>query len=351
MTSLYLHIPFCKSKCSYCSFYSVPSDYKAEYTDSLIRAIKQYGGKRLKTVYFGGGTPSVLGASLFTRIMEAVRENFDICNDAEITVEANPDSLDNEFLQALESAGVNRLSLGIQSFNDDELKRIGRIHDAKTALDAIDRARNYGFENISCDLIFGLPQQSVRDFEENVKTLVKLNIPHISCYNLQVEKGTAIYGVKVPDEEIQAQMYNALCNTLSGYRHYEISNFCLDGFHSRHNSVYWTGEDYLGLGPSAHSKIGNTRAYFDSDIRAFTDKKSFDFDFTEEIQDELFEKIMLGLRTDSGIPTTLIKNSKNYIDSICKAGFAKIKNGRVILTDKGYYLSNTIISDITAKEC
>lgn len=351
MTSLYLHIPFCKSKCSYCSFYSVPFDYKEEYINSLIRAVKQYGGKRLKTVYFGGGTPSVLGGALFTRIMEAVRENFDICDGAEITVEANPDSLDSDFLRALKSTGVNRLSLGIQSFHDNELKRIGRIHSAKTAFDAIDRARSFGFENISCDLIFGLPKQSVRAFEENVKTLVELRIPHISCYNLQVEKETAIYGTEVPDENVQAQMYSVLCDTLSEYRHYEISNFCLEGFHSRHNSVYWTGEDYLGLGPSAHSKIGNTRAYFDSDISAFINKESFDFDSTEKIEDELFERIMLGLRTDSGIPLTLLKHSKNYISNICKAGFAKIKNGQVILTDKGYYLSNTIISDITAKEC
>lgn len=346
MTSLYLHIPFCKSKCAYCSFYSLSSNYKEEYINSLIRYVKFYGGKTLKTVYIGGGTPSVLSPGQITDLLTAVRENFIISDRAEITVEANPESLDGEFLNALRQCGVNRLSLGIQSFRDSELKSIGRIHTAKDALRAVSLARSHGFENISCDLIFGLPNQRVRDFEYNVKVLKDLDIPHISCYNLQVEKGTAIYGTEVPDEEIQAQMYEKLCEQLSDYIHYEISNFCKDGFQSRHNSVYWTGGDYLGLGPSAHSKMGDTRAYFDDDLQKFISKDGFSFDCTEKITDAFLEKLMLGLRTDRGVEINELNKSEKYIYNICKAGFGKIKDGRLVLTDKGFYLSNTIISDI-----
>ncbi len=351
MTSLYIHIPFCKSKCYYCSFYSGEFEYKEEYTKSIIRAVKYYGGKTLKTVYIGGGTPSVLSPLQISHILEAVTTYNSISQDCEITVEANPESLNVEFLTALKQNGVNRLSLGVQSLNDTELKAIGRLHTAKDAIYAIELLRKNGFNNISCDLIFGLPTQRMDSFCQNVKTLKDLDVPHISCYNLQLEKGTPIYNTPVPNEETQEKMYFALCNILSDYRHYEISNFCKQGFHSRHNSVYWTSEDYIGLGPSAHSKIGNNRAYFNSDIKGFLKKESFEFDHTDQIDDTLFEKIMLSLRTDSGISLSLIQKSKSYIEKLLKGGFAKISNDRLILTNKGYYLSNTIISDIAAKEC
>lgn len=351
MIPLYIHIPFCRSKCAYCSFYSISEDYKTEYIDSIIRCVKFYGGKKVKSVYLGGGTPSVLSAHDIGRLFDAVYQNFDVCADAEITVEANPESLSDEFLSAVKDCKVNRLSLGIQSLNDTELKAIGRLHNRQTALDAIERALKFGFENISCDLIFGLPFQTVESFYQNVTELSGLSIPHISCYNLQKEKGTPIYNTEVPDEEIQQKMYQTVCSVLSGYRHYEISNFCLDGYMARHNSAYWTGEDYLGLGPAAHSKLADYRYSFDADIKKFISKTDFGFDTKEKIDDAVFEQIMLGLRTDNGVPETLLKNSRAFCDMLIKEKLGYSKNGRFILTDKGYYLSNTIIAEITAREC
>lgn len=350
MKSLYIHIPFCKSKCAYCSFYSLVDDYKEEYINSLIRYVKHFGGKKLKTVYIGGGTPSALPYPLLARLLKSIRENFDMEKDAEFTIEANPESVSAEFLAVIAEYGVNRLSLGVQSLNDDELSAVGRIHSAKDVYRAIESARGIGLHNISCDLIFGLPLQTVESFSKNVTLIKGLDIPHISCYNLQLEKGTPIYNATVPDEDIQAQMYKRLCEILADYRHYEISNFCKDGFHSRHNCVYWTGEDYLGLGPAAHSKLCDTRYSFDADIKKFINRTDFSFDSAERITDGAFERLMLGLRTDSGVPIDFFKNSDAFIKQITDGGFARIFDGRLILTDKGYYLSNTIISELAIKE-
>jgi len=350
MVSLYIHIPFCKRKCFYCSFYSITDDYREQYIDAIIRCVKFHGGKKIKTLYIGGGTPSILGDRLIP-VIESVYKYFDVQKDAEITVEINPESCDRQLLQALKSVGVNRLSIGVQSLCDSELKLIGRLHDSKRALDTILLARECGFDNISCDLIFGLPSQSAQSFKKNIETLKALDIPHISCYNLQIEKGTPIYNTAKPNEALEAQMYEILCESLKDYRHYEISNFCKRGFESRHNSAYWTGDDYLGLGPAAHSKIGSNRYCFKSDINTFINKDNFDFDECERITDPLFEKIMLGLRTDLGVDLKYLQNSEKFILQLEAGGFATRKDGRLILTDKGFYLSNTIISSITAKEC
>lgn len=351
MNSLYLHVPFCKSKCDYCSFYSITSDYKEYCIASLIRFVKYYGGKKLKTLYIGGGTPSCLEDAQLSRLLESVRDAYDFFDDAEITVEANPESVSDGFLSVLKTHGVNRISIGVQSLNGKELSAIGRIHSENDVYRAIEKIRTHGFDNISCDLIFGLPGQTVGDFERNVLKLKELEIPHLSCYNLQVEKGTAMYGRDVPDEEVQAQMYERLCTLLSDYRHYEISNFCKEGYHSRHNSGYWTGEDYLGLGPAAHSKIGDMRCSFDADIEKFINKTDFEFDSCERITDAVFEKIMLGLRTDRGVSLSVLKNSESFIKTLISAGLATTDSEVLRLTDKGYYLSNTIIAEITAREC
>lgn len=354
MISLYIHIPFCKKKCLYCSFYSVSDDYKAEYTEAIIRCVKKYGGKTLKSIYIGGGTPSVMSPHDIGRIFDAIYKNFTVSYGAEITVEVNPESVNGDFLDALNTSGVNRISMGVQSFCDKELLAIGRLHDAKTAKTAVSLCRQHGFDNISCDLIFGLPYQTEDSLKTSVNTLVSLDIPHISCYNLQLEEGTPIcdYAHLVPDEDGQAKMYYLVCNTLknAGYSHYEISNFCKDGYKARHNSAYWDDSDYLGLGPAAHSRIGDMRYSFDADIKKFING-NFEFDSSEKITDPLFEKIMLRLRTSDGLDLKYTKNSDLFINNLIKEGFAVKNNGKLILTDKGFYLSNSIIAEITAREC
>ncbi len=354
MTSLYIHIPFCKRKCAYCSFYSI-SEYREEYTGALILCVKQYGGKTLKSIYIGGGTPSVMPPCDMQRIFAEIYKNFTVIDSAEITVEVNPESVNGEFLDTLKKCGVNRISMGIQSFNDKELDAIGRLHNANTAKTAVALCREYGFYNISCDLIFGLPYQTEKSLKESVDTLLSLDIPHISCYNLQLEEGTPICKMAhlVADEDTQAKMYYLVCDTLkdAGYFHYEISNFCKDGYRARHNSAYWDESDYLGLGPAAHTRLGDMRYSFDADIEKFIKKSEFSFDNSEKITDPLFEKIMLSLRTSDGLDLSYIKNSENFIKNIIKEGFAEIKRGKLILTDKGFYLSNSIIAEITAREC
>lgn len=358
MISLYLHIPFCASKCAYCSFYSVTDADRDKYTDALVRSIKYYGSivkDTVSTLYIGGGTPSLLTPGQLADIIGAVRKSFDVMSDAEITVEGNPESLDRDFLSAAADLGVNRLSLGVQSFNDAELAAVLRVHDSKTAIAAMERAKSAGFDNISCDLIFGLPLQTEASFMHSLETACRLGASHISCYNLQLEKGTPLYetGTPVPDEELQERMYFAACKQLKaeGFTHYEISNFAKQSMESRHNSAYWNGSDYLGLGPAAHSKLGDTRFSFNADVDGFIAKKDFGFDKSERIDDPLFEKIMLGLRTNCGIRLDTIPHSIRYADRLCSAGFAEVSGGVLRLTDRGFYLSNTIISDITAKEC
>lgn len=358
MISLYLHIPFCASKCSYCSFYSVTDDQSDEYVLSLAKYIEHYGEKIKETagtLYIGGGTPSLLSPKQLETLISAVSKSFTLEKDAEITVEGNPESLDAKFLNAAKSLGVNRLSIGVQSFDDKELSAVSRVHDSKTAIAAIERAKRAGFDNISCDLIFGMPLQTKDSFVKNIDIMTKLGIPHISCYNLQLEEGTPLYESKaaVADEKEQESMYFAACDLLqsAGFTHYEISNFAKPSMESRHNSAYWNGTDYLGLGPAAHSKLGDMRCSFDADIKKFISKNNFEFDNTERIDDPLFERIMLGLRTGRGIPLDIIPHCRQYTDRLCSAGFAEVCNGTLRLTDSGFYLSNTIISDITAKEC
>lgn len=353
MISLYIHIPFCKRKCSYCSFYSLTDFDKEEYISAIIRCV-EYWGKKIKqktdTVYIGGGTPSVLPPKLVCAIMESVHKNFDIQSGAEITIEANPESCDKDFLSAARSCAINRLSLGVQSFCDAELAAIGRLHTAQDAAEAVYRARALGFDNISCDLIFGLPHQTCVSFCKSLDMLAGLDIEHISCYNLQVEDNTPLADsdVRLPDEDLQEQMYFLACEKLKsrGYLHYEISNYAKPGFQSRHNSGYWTGKDYLGLGPAAHSKIADIRYAFDADIVRFTSKTDFEFDTVQRIDDELFEKLMLGLRTSRGIEMSMLKNGAGLISRLCDAGLAQVKDDMLCLTERGFYVSNSIITEI-----
>lgn len=245
---LYLHIPFCVKKCAYCDFYSVTDASRMDaYTDALIRSIREYGeksaGRTTDTVYLGGGTPSYLGGARLERILHAVRESFALAEDTEITVECNPESTDAALLDALRRGGANRLSFGVQAAHDNELRRIGRIHDFARARSAVLLAHEHGFSNISLDLMYGLPGQTQDMFLDSLVQCLALQPTHLSCYGLKLEPMTEMgrEAPVLPDDDAQADTYLALCRVLRqhGFEHYEISNFALPGFRSRHNSKYW----------------------------------------------------------------------------------------------------------------
>ena len=343
---LYLHIPFCAKKCRYCAFYSVTdASFQAAYIDRLCDMLAQTEGT-FESIYIGGGTPSVLDRSLFQKLLDALAGR----TAGEFTVEVNPDSTDAALLQQLAAGGVNRLSVGVQSLWDDELRAAGRLHTAAQALRALTLARQAGFENISADLIYGLPGQTPERFLHSLKQLTDAEIPHLSCYNLTLEAGTPFgeHPPQLPDEAAQLEMYRLLCAHLraAGYEHYEISNFALPGRRAEHNSGYWSGREYLGLGSGAHSLIGGKRCAFSEDIVHFINKRGMEFD--EEIvldaADRREERIMLGLRTDSGTELGLLdeKKARRYQ----AMGLADIRDGRLILNERGFLVSNTVIADL-----
>lgn len=352
---LYIHLPFCKQKCKYCAFCS--GDYSLEiqnrYIEQVIKSLRVLvDGKSVKTVYIGGGTPSVLPLDLWKKLLTAIHQYVDLSHLLEFTVECNPESTREALLQLLKDGGVNRLSFGVQSLNDRELSAIGRLHCSAEALKAIALAQTVGFENIGADLIYGLPYQTVQSFKGSLQALLSCGITHLSCYNLQLEEGTALFceqdKLPFPDEDEQMQMYECLCEMTAnaGFAHYEISNFCKQGYQAVHNSGYWTREDYIGIGAAAHSKIGNKRYSFKENVLSFIAKEEIAFDDCVEIsaQDEREETIMLGLRTARGVPMALLNEQKvkRYVDM--KLG--EIKGDNFVLNEKGYMLSNSIIADL-----
>ena len=321
---LYVHIPYCHRKCSYCAFYSVVrTSGREDYIDALCREIKNRGdGRALKTIYFGGGTPSMLTIDELARIKDAIETCFDVSKVEEVTIEANPEDLTLGWLGGLKKLQFfNRLSIGIQSFNDTDLKLINRRHDGKQSVDAVQNATNAGFNNISLDLIMGLPWtdkglcgQQLQSWQNNLKTLDSLmpldSIKHISCYELTVEEGTILDRqlksgrVQLPDEDVVAAEYEALQQWCSehGFEQYEVSNFALPGWHSRHNSRYWDRTPYIGVGAGAHSFDGCRRRWNLSDVELYSQSQTAPFE--EELltkEDAFNEYIMTALRTTKGI--------------------------------------------------
>ncbi len=352
---LYIHLPFCKQKCKYCAFCS--GDYAKEtqsnYIEQIIKALdKLVQGKEVKTVYIGGGTPSALPLDLWKKLLGAIHRYVDCSALKEFTVECNPESTNEALLQVLKSGGVGRLSFGVQSLDDRELAAIGRLHRSQRALAAIELAQKCGFSNIGADLIYGLPHQTPESFQRSLQTLLGCGITHLSCYNLQLEEGTKLFSeqnsLPFPSEEEQMEMYELLCSITAkaGFTHYEISNFCKQGFRAVHNSGYWTGEDYIGLGAAAHSKIGNKRYSFKEDVSAFIAKNEISFDECVELsaQDIGEETIMLGLRTDGGAPIALLDEQK--VARFVQMGLGEIKNENFVLNERGFILSNSIIADL-----
>lgn len=356
----YIHIPFCKKKCPYCDFYSAAADDKAfgKYTDAICSRIYEYG-RQLKreadTLYFGGGTPGLLGAERLCRIYNSAKDSFGLDN-AEVTVEVNPEKKDIDFYK-LRKCGFNRLSLGIQSANDNELALLGRLHSVSDAAACIAEAKASGFENISLDLMIATPSQTKESLKRSIEFCVSNGAKHISAYILKIEQGTPYYNMRdslsLVDEDEQADMYLYACEQLekNGFSHYEISNFALPGYESRHNLKYWHDEEYIGIGPSAHSFIDGKRFYCE---RSFD--KFYDGTVTPDGEGGSSEEyIMLGLRLSEGItnagyrarfgssiPERYITNAKKFNGT----GLLYADDSSIRLTSRGFLVSNSLIAEI-----
>lgn len=359
-SGLYLHIPFCVTKCRYCNFYSAfcSEDGLDTYTDGLIRAVKQWGGKYnrpIDTVYLGGGTPSLLSHRLIP-LLSAVKTAFKLSDTAELTLELNPTGDIEAVLNNALEAGINRLSIGAQSGSDAELKILGRTHTAADAVKAVELARKKGFSDISLDIMAGLPFSDTESLKYNLDFITALSPDHISAYLLKIEEKTVFFKLQellgLPSEDSQAEQYLYLCEYLRsrGFEHYEISNFCKNGKYSRHNLKYWRGAEYLGLGPAAHSFVQGKRFYFPCSLKALESDPVFDCEGGDRE-----EYIMLRLRLSSGID--LKEYSENFgteptpdffnkCELFEKNGLMKKTNGRISLTDRGMLLSNSIITEL-----
>ena len=366
---LYLHIPFCRQKCVYCDFYSLAGNESRmdEYTDALCAHLEQWAPRvenhTVDTVYFGGGTPSYLGEERLRRIMDTVLRRYSVCETAEITLEANPDSAgDPAVLRRLRNAGFNRISLGMQSACSEELAEIGRIHTPEQVQTAVSAARSAGFDNLSLDLIYGLPRQTMEHWATNLSAAVTLAPEHLSCYGLKVEEGTPLFARRetagLPDDEAQADMYLYTVEFLrnAGYDQYEISNFSRPGRESRHNLKYWTLGEYLGFGPGAHSDFGGVRFAYNRDLSAYLQGVRACVPALSEQEelsasDRMSEWLMLGLRTVQGLdPAAYEANFHSpfsvflpFLNQCRKAGYAVLEQACWHLTPQGFLLSNQII--------
>ncbi len=370
---IYIHVPFCRSKCQYCDFYSLTTkeDILLDgYLDAVCSHIKEAGALApsylVDTVYFGGGTPSFFGADGMAAILTAVRKSFDVAYDAEITFEANPDSVSDRLLRRLRSEGFNRVSLGIQCDDDEILKKIGRPHSYEQAVNAVRRIRKMGFKNLSVDLMYGLPGQSLEDWERTLQNVLKLMPEHISCYGLKVEEDTPLYEYQeycaLADDDTQADMYLSAIEILRqhGYRQYEISNFCRKGHVSRHNLKYWNGGEYLGFGPDASSDFGGRRFAIVRDLQGYIEGIRTGGQVLREVQEvppreRAGEYLMMRLRTVSGLDPREYEKCfllpfgplQTALEKCKEQGLAaKTFDGRWHLTPTGFLVSNSILSDL-----
>ena len=357
---LYIHIPFCRSKCPYCDFYSSvkAGDMTDVYTDSVTEHIDLWRGridKNADTLYIGGGTPSLLGGSRIAKIIEAAKVfgDFD-----EVTVECNPSCVEDDFFKKIASAGANRISLGLQSAVDSERKKLGRLAGRKEIEKCIADAENAGIGNISVDVMLGIPCQTEKSFDETLGFCISCGADHISAYMLKLEPGTFFYKNKdrlnLPDDDFTADMYLKMVSQLSeaGFAQYEISNFAKEGYESRHNLKYWNCDEYLGIGPAAHSFINGKRFFYNRDTDAFIGGE-------EPVEDGagggFDEYMMFRLRLKEGIdfgeiraryPDADTESIKKKADVFVKKGLAKLCGGRLSLTPEGFLLSNSVISSL-----
>lgn len=353
---IYIHVPFCAKKCPYCDFYSCKYTKKdAElYTRSIIRDIEQFTEKiHADTIYFGGGTPSIIPYELIERMLYTIYDVFDI-SIPEITIEVNPCTVNAEKLEQYRKIGINRLSVGVQSTNDDELELLGRNHNFRKAKEIIIAAENIGFDNISCDLMIGIPKQTKDNIKHSIGILASLNIQHISSYILKIERGTPFdnseFIQQMPDDDDTADLYLFMIEELKkyGFLQYEISNFAKIGYESKHNLKYWKCQEYLGFGPAAHSYYNSNRYYCPSNLTEYIKNGSKSIVVDDKSDDD--EKIMLGLRLVNGIDLEDFPNKKSKIiskiNSFEKNGLVVRRGSRINLTPKGFLVSNSIITEL-----
>ncbi len=371
MAGIYVHIPFCKQKCSYCDFhFSTSLKHKSDLVGALIKEIQQKkeditGG--IKTIYFGGGTPSLLDADDLKLIVESIYKNYDVSNKIEFTLECNPDDLSQDKLKELQEAGVNRLSIGVQSFDNNELKFFNRAHSSNQAESSIKRSQDVGFENITIDLIYGSPLSTDGVWLDNLKKVNDFEVPHLSAYGLTVEPKTKLaHQIKtgqfpvLNDDKMIAQFRTLIEKTKGfGLTQYEVSNFGKEGFYSQHNSNYWKGEEYLGFGPSAHSFIGDKRLWNVANnisyIKGLVENAAY---FEEEYIDEktaFNEYILTRLRTIWGIDTDYVSNNfndelnnhfKKEIQPYLNSSYLQTEKNLITLTEEGIFIADKITSDL-----
>lgn len=365
---LYLHIPFCAAKCAYCDFYSLShseekmDDYTAALCQHLSEVAPQATHHRVDTVYFGGGTPSYLGHKRLIALLRTVQRRYRLSDDAEITLETNPDSAwDVRALRALRRAGFNRVSLGVQSSDDALLSAIGRIHTWAQAEQAVETVRQAGFSNCSIDLIYGLPDQTANQWAQTLENAIALAPEHISCYGLKLEPGTPLYqrraSLTLPDDDAQSEMYLYAVKRLAqaGYEQYEISNFAKPGFASRHNLKYWRMEEYAGFGPGAHSDFGGVRYAYARDLDGYI---AGELRLSESAEIPPMERrqeyIMLSLRTAEGISRRRMEYQyrqpfapmESLLQTCAAHGLAQATDEGWRLTPRGFLVSNRIISEL-----
>ena len=373
---IYIHIPFCKSKCGYCDFCSHPPESEREierYLNALMLNMQDFSaaaqGCSVDTVYIGGGTPTLLAPKQLHALLDCVHDAFDVEKDAEITAEANPGTVDRRALRALRKSGVNRISFGLQSANDAELRALGRIHTRADFEKSYADARQAGFENINIDLMYGIPYQTRESFAKTLDFVRALSPEHLSVYGLKIEEGTPFYArrdsLPLPDEETEYKLYLDAHRTLSdaGFEHYEVSNFARRGFRSRHNLRYWLDENYLGFGVAAHSYFNNQRYAYVSDMDAYIREMESPRDMAGILSEctdiDVFTKeteyVMLRLRLFEGLSLDAYKATfgRDFLAKYGKkleryiaGGFMHAKVGRIAFTVKGMYVSNYILSDL-----
>lgn len=372
MAGIYLHIPFCKQRCIYCDFFSTTeNDKKSTYVQALSKELelrKDYlDGEIIDTIYFGGGTPSQLEEKDFIQLFETIYKIYTVNPKAEITIEANPDDLTPQYIAMLRTLPFNRLSMGIQTFKEDTLRLLHRRHTAAQAQQAYQHCREAGFQNISIDLMYGLPGETLEDWQKDLQTALQMRPEHISAYHLIYEEGTPLWNLKEAhqveetDEDLSVSLFKELIHTLksNGYEHYEISNFCRPGFHSRHNSSYWTGKKYLGCGPSAHSYDGTSRQWNVASLSQYIQGIQKGTPYQEKEELDLYTRyndfIITRLRTAYGIPTHILKETfGETLFDYCmrmasphlKQGFLTLDNHIMKLTEKGIFISDGIMSDL-----
>ncbi len=367
MAGLYLHIPFCRRACTYCDFHFSTSQRHAPVLEAMGRELvhrsRELGDAPVWTIYFGGGTPSLLPAERIEDFIQLAHDLLRVQRDAEVTLEANPDDITPERLAGWKAAGITRISLGTQSFRNDRLRWMGRAHNAEQALSSIERIARAGFRSWTIDLIYGLPGMDLDEWDEQLSIALAHGMPHLSAYCLTVEPRTALEHqvrnnlVQVPGDDIQSTQFAHLIERMeaAGLEQYEISNFAMTGHRSRHNSSYWAGTHYLGIGPSAHSYNGTTRRWNVADnaryVKAIGEGAPYWTEESLSLTDRVNEALMTGLRTVEGVDLAipgmdLLEQHRSYIDALVSKGHGKLAGTRLALTKAGRLFADRIASDL-----